>query len=513
MNFFIVCFLAFMSGFISLSYEIFWFRIYFFTMTCSAKTFGFLLYFFLFGVAIGAYWAERFCRINNSQSRNKIISVLAFIVFGANCIAYWTVPILAYTAVYFFWQLTFLLIILSTTMFGAVLPLLSHAFIEPDKRTGSRFSYIYLANILGAVFGVLLTGHVITAFLSTRQMALFLIGVGFLQIVILVWLLKPKKIKCFLVFLFLLIFYFLFHCSSMWSFEKIYEKLLYKTKYGIRPPLTDVLENRHGVIVVDKEGTLYGNGVYDGVFSVDLINDRNIIFRAYAIGILHQNPEEVLIVGLGSGSWAKVVSNIPSVKKVIIVEINPGYIEIVSRHPETADILKDPKVHIIIDDARRWLRRNSNAKFDVILANITYNYVANVTNLLSTEFLDIIDLHLKKGGIYYYNTTHSLSVQRTGMLKFEYGLRIASFLALSHSPIIFDNDLWIEFLKNMKINSKNVIEPDNPAHGEAWHKLISLIYTLEKEPKPDGMETRESLLRRTASCPIVTDDNMGMEFQ
>jgi spermidine synthase len=42
------------------------------------------------------------------------------------------------------------------------------------------------------------------------------------------------------------------------------------------------------------------------------------------VAALHPNSEEMLEIGLSSGSWTWVVAAHTGVKKITIVEINPG---------------------------------------------------------------------------------------------------------------------------------------------------------------------------------------------
>jgi len=85
------------------------------------------------------------------------------------------------------------------------------------------------------------------------------------------------------------------------------------------------------VITVSPDGVVYGGGVYDGQLRVDLRDDRNGMIRAFAIGAIHPAPKEVLMIGLSSGSWAKVLANHPQIEKLTIVEINPGYVNLANR--------------------------------------------------------------------------------------------------------------------------------------------------------------------------------------
>jgi len=64
------------------------------------------------------------------------------------------------------------------------------------------------------------------------------------------------------------------------------------------------------------------------------------------------------MVGLSIGSWLAVVNGFPGVEHIDVIEINPGYIEAAQAYPVQARAMRDARVNIIIDDARRWLRLN-----------------------------------------------------------------------------------------------------------------------------------------------------------
>src|SRR5581483_6113082 len=114
-----------------------------------------------------------------------------------------------------------------------------------------------------------------------------------------------------------------------------------------------------------------------------------------------------------------------------IVEINRGHRDVIARHDEVSSLLRNPKVHIITDDGRRWLTRHPELHFDAILADVTFHFRANATNVLSGEFLALVNRHLNPGGIYLYNTTMSRRVQRTGCLSFAYGARFENQMVVS----------------------------------------------------------------------------------
>jgi predicted membrane-bound spermidine synthase len=84
----------------------------------------------------------------------------------------------------------------------------------------------------------------------------------------------------------------------------------------------------------------------------------------------------------------------PGVESIDVVEINPAYLDLTRSYPELAPLLDDPRIHIHIDDGRRWLKRNPHTRYDLIVQNITYHWRANAGNLLSREYLSEVRTHL-----------------------------------------------------------------------------------------------------------------------
>jgi spermidine synthase len=118
-------------------------------------------------------------------------------------------------------------------------------------------------------------------------------------------------------------------------------------------------------------------------------------------------PKEVLEVGLSGGAWTEIISNHPQLEKQVVVEINPGYVEVIRRYPMVAPLLRNPKVEVVIDDGRRWMERHRDRKFDVIVMDTIYHWRAHATNLLSVEFLDLAR-QLLKPGLNHRATPHSI---------------------------------------------------------------------------------------------------------
>jgi len=300
--------------------------------------------------------------------------------------------------------------------------------------------------------------------------------------------------------------------SSFPLFAEIYEQLQRKADYVRGRPFTDVVETRSGVVTVDADGTVYGGGHYDGTLATDL-TETDAVLRPYSISLFHPAPREVLIIGMASGAWAEVVANHPQVERLTVVEINPGYLTVMRRYPSVAPLLSNPKARIVIDDARRWLVRNPTRRFDLIFMDTTAHWRANITNLLSREFLALARRHLRRGGILYYNTTHSPEAQATALAVFPYAYRFGRFLAVSDAPIPFDVGRWRRFLAAATLEGRAVFDLSDPDDRARLDEVLAYADTLRAPAyDEDGMEDRAHILRRIAGHRIITDDNMASEW-
>jgi spermidine synthase len=179
-------------------------------------------------------------------------------------------------------------------------------------------------------------------------------------------------------------------------------------------------------------------------------------------------------------------------------------------------VLTNPKVTIFIDDGRRWLRLNRDRRFDVIVSNTTWYFRANVTNLLSTDFLELIKHQLRPGGVFFYNTTSSARVQRTGCLAFPFGARFTNHMVVSESPIVWGFERWRSTLEAYRIDGQPVLDPVRSEDRAALEQLMSFEASMRTDAIPSAQKPIElctEILVRTEGKDPVTDDNMGSEWR
>jgi spermidine synthase len=506
----LVLLLAAAGGFVALSYEIFFFRVVSYATGSSATSFAVTLAAFLIGLASGARQAGRNCTaLPRDIAMRKAVAALMW----ASLVGVAFLPLLDHLAGLgsAINGVAFILVYLIARFWGSLLPHLAEFGIPAVGQVGMRTALLYLANILGSATGSIITGFVLADQLGLVALGVALVVAGLACSALLAGMLQLPPTEKML------------RIGAATALAAVAVVVIPRASTNVLASLqwkgapnaqafTDVVENRSGIITVTADGTVFGNGMYDGRFNTDLKHDSNGIVRPYALSLFHPAPRQVLMIGLSSGSWAQVIASNPDVASLTVIEINPGYLSLIAKEAEVASLLTNPKVAIITDDGRRWLRANPGRRFDAIVSNTTWYFRANVTNLFSAEFLDLIKGHLNPGGIFFYNTTDSGRVQRTGCLAFADGARFLNHLVVSDAPIRWDFARWRRTLEGYQID-------DRPVFDRSRSKDRAELDTLQSWERSGGgdetspIEACSRILARTSGSDVVTDDNMGSEWR
>ena len=489
-------------------------RVFSFVTGGTASSFGVVLGVFLLGLAAGSFASWWACRLRPATGDPRHLRIPAALLLLGSVQAFLVIPALAWIVTTSSFSRALPLIAIAAASQGAVLPLLSHYGIRPDADAGARLSYVYLANILGSVAGSLLTGFVLLDRLSITEVSRLLALLGAGLATALFGVSRPRA-RALLVWAAIAgISAWGVVASTKTLYAGLYEKLQFKHAWNAGRKFADVIETRSSVITVEEDGTVWGGGVYDGAINTGLVRDPNLVVRAYALAALHPEPREVLMIGLSSGSWAQVIAHHPALRRLVVVEINPGYLTLIRKHPAVASILLNPKVEIVIDDGRRWLKAHPDAKFDAVVQNTSWHWRAHMTELLSTEYLELVKRHLKEGGVFLYNTTWSLAAKKTGCTSFPFGLRFVNCLAVSESPVRFDRERWHALLASWVIDGRPTFDLSNAADRARLEEVVRM-----GEPGPEAkggrtsyFEPCASILKWSRDAQLITDDNMEPEW-
>lgn len=482
-----------LSGFIALSWEIVWSRVFNFASASRAPVFGFMLGSYLLGLAIGSLLSPQLLR-QGGALRPRLARWVLFSSIAGFLVA----PLTALAATHVSWEWGYFLVIAAGILIGLPFPLLCHAAIPAGQDAGSQLSRLYLANIIGSGAGSLLTGFLFMEWLSLAALSWGLLAVSWLWV---------EQIGRFRLPLMLRVLPLIAAGVGAWPFQGFYERLQYKHEFSHGMHFTQTIESRHGVVTVDSSSAVYGNGAYDGMIGTTL-EPKGWLVRPYFLSAVRDRLENVLVIGVASGSWTQILVNHPQVKKVTAIELSHGYLDLIRSRPEVASMLANPKLDLVIDDGRRWLRQHPDARFDAIVMNTTHHWREFASALLSQEFLTEVKAHLAPEGIAFWNCTESPRAARTGLEVFPYTVMVMNHCLASNAPLEPDRARWKKVLTGYRIDGQPVIPAGQlegvldflngevlPAPGDMWHWC-----------------RRPAMEAAWGKAAIITDDNLGHEY-
>lgn len=499
----VVFLLAALSGFLSLSQELVWMRILGLLTGGRPSVFAHVLGVLLLGIAAGSLAGKRLC-----EAEEKVL--WRFLFFGAMAAAllfFLALPAISlarHHGVDAAVGLGYALVWLTALLWGASFPILCQSLERPGSSAGWLVAWVYLFNILGSTAGPLVTGFILLERFSLEG-TVFGLMAGILLFGVMAALLGEAgawTFRCGVLGALLVLG--LSAASAGHLYRQWPERLQFGAEHATVPGFRHVLQNRYGIVTVQEGETdvLYGGGVYDGQFTTDPVLDANGIRRAFMVAGLHPQPQKVLMIGLGSGSWARVLANHQDVRHLTVVEINPAYKELLSHYPESATLLNDPKVDLVFGDGRKWLMRHPQERFDLIVMNASFHWRNQMTYLLSDEFFALCKQHLKEGGVLYLNTTFSKDVVYTLAHGFGHITLFGNFAAASDRPFVQDAYQRYQNLLKFEQEGRPVFDQNDPG----------LRQVLEELALTELKDLRQMVLREKELLRI-TDDNMATEFK
>ena len=497
----VVLILAAAVGYISLSQEIVWMRVVGYMTGGRPSDFAHVLGFFLLGVAGGALFGKWACQrwfAAGGGSPIRLIGVM-LVVSGA----FYHLSIALAASLHHMNNLlglavTHLVVTVVAFLLGAVFPILCHHGTRAGQSVGVAVSRIYLANIVGSTAGPLLTGFVLMDRFGTSQIIAGL-SIATLLLGGTAWSAAQRRRLVPVAAAAALAAGLVFAHPVLYTqfFERLHPG-------GVGGPYKYLVENRSGVIAVTAESNgdgIYGGGMYDGTFNLDPVVNSNRINRCYMVAVLHPAPRDVLEIGLSGGSWACILADYQPIRSLTSVEINPGYLALIGRYDDHRPLLTHPKVTIHIDDGRRWLNRNPDRKFDLIVQNTTWHWRSQITNLISEEYLRLCKAHLNEGGVIYYNTTDCAHIPYTAARVFRHVVRYSNFVAASDRPFCLTPE-------QVRANLLKFRDPaGQPVLGSA--RTARLLEEFTHTPLRDQGDA----LRARTDRMCITDDNMATEYK
>ncbi|MDP3999074.1 MAG: fused MFS/spermidine synthase [bacterium] len=417
----------FITGFLALALEVLYTKTLILFIGSSTYAFSLILITFLLGIALGS-WALSFFV-------DQIKRGYAYFGLFLGLIGFWLFLTLQFFEKVPFWYLnflgsresfefgsvilsqslvTFLVIFPATFLMGVIFPLGIHLARPHITNLGGGVGKLYFANTFGGVLGSLTAGFLFLPILGYTRALILILAIYFALGGFFVAREKGMGWAAKGAFIFFFAFWAIFAVfSSPWGKKNLtvgtfpYAPLY--LGYGIdavketieRDRLLFYKEGLSNVAVMQRgpNRILKVNGKVDASNSVDDL-ETMVLLGALPM-ILHQNPQDVLVIGLGSGITLGSVAQFDSAKDIDVVEISPAIVEAASYFKESNhDALNDPRVNIILADGRNHLLL-ADKKYDVISSQPSNLWVEGNANLFTKEFYELTRSRLKENGLMF----------------------------------------------------------------------------------------------------------------
>src|SRR5208337_1828329 len=141
--------------------------------------------------------------------------------------------------------------------------------------------------------------------------------------------------------------------------------------------------------------TINGGGEADTSSAARL----QFILKAHLPLLLHPDPKDVAVVGLGLGITLSATNRNPKVQNIEVIELTHEMVKAQSYLEDVSGgVLHSPKVHVRIDDGRNFMAM-SDRSFDMITADPVHPRNTGVGYLYTTEYYESIKRRLRPQGV------------------------------------------------------------------------------------------------------------------
>ena len=404
-----------LSGFAGMVYQLGWTRALVLSIGSSTYSFSIILTTFLASLGLGSIlykrlFARRLPQVRDLGLLQIFISCTALLVtLGMGWLPYLkllTLPSLgeSFAKVAAFDTLVvFLLLLLPTLALGLTFPLVTHLYTSHLDELGKKLGEAYAANTTGAILGSFLGGFVLLPWLGLKhsiELAACLNLGGGLALLYLQRsdrsVRRRPELAMALATLGLLAFAPSWDLGLMSSGAGIgYQG------QRVRPTPIYYRDGVTSTVTVGMNSGLHPYIAVNGKTDASLTpaDRRTQLLLGLVPAALHPDPQEVAVIGFGSGQTPVGLLAVPEVKEVRCAELEPAVLE-ARRYfaPFSEGALEDPRLKMIVDDGRSFIL-GSPTKFDLIVSEPSNPWIAGIGNLYTRDFYEGCRRQLKEGGL------------------------------------------------------------------------------------------------------------------
>ena len=273
------------------------------------------------------------------------------------------------------------------------------------KETSTAISKVYLFEAIGAGLASFVTTIILFRFLETFQLAFVICTANIIAVVSLLYFYKKKSLLQKIITLSLLPILIIFMLFLFPIIDKISNKKFWRT-YELLHSETTI----YGNIAVTKFGdniSFFENGVLMFTHPDLFYAEESVHFAL----LEHPNPQNVLLIGGGTGGSLRQILFHPQVKYIDYVELDPKIIKLGKQYLPTEEtaVLKEPRVHIRNEDGRLFIKQ-TDRKYNVVVVNLPDPQTALINRFYTLEFFQQTRKILTNDGVISFNVTSSENV-------------------------------------------------------------------------------------------------------
>jgi spermidine synthase len=431
-RFWLAC--AFVSGFVTISTQVAWTRMLSMIVGSSTYAFSIVVALFLVGLSGGAYVIARSKLTNKLRSGAMWIELVTAVSLFASLIMANQIPRLliglglrfnvhswgGLLALQIF--SVALLLLIPAFMMGMVMPLvLVWAGNSTTNQPVQLVGRTYAVNTIGAITGAFFAGFVLIPRVSTKFTILFAAA---LCVVVAGVAYQPKAqardrdlrraaTAGATVVIIILLFFAAPRMNladlSVGAYDSLV-RVLAKTRGSVEdgevqrrgPEIHELLMYEEGTtstVSVRKDWDITSMAINGRTNASDRDDMATQVMLGQLPLLLAPRLDNALIVGYATGVTAGAMLQSP-IHSIDCLELEPAtvngsrFFEHVNNHP-----LDDARMHLIIDDARTYLRVTPN-RYDMIVSEPSHPWVPGVANLFTREFFELGRDRLTDDGVF-----------------------------------------------------------------------------------------------------------------
>jgi len=391
------------SGAVSFSYEVIWFRLLVHLLGSSVQAFATMLGSFLTGVALGSALAAR---LATSPARAASGFALAQLGTGLlSWLAFQTaneIPGLSFATD----TVSCMLLLPAAVCIGMTFPFAVRLLARDPAEAGAASARVYSWNTCGSILGSIGAAFVLLPELGFAGAMTACVALNLVLACVTALLDRSQHIKLVAAAVVVSIVLFFAPPTTPWN-------MLTTTSLGpVQARATADIHyfgvGRSASVLLRDLGMswqLRANGLPEAGITMSETWHNSFPLTRWLTALpalARPDTKRMLVIGFGGGTALEIIP--PSVERIDVVELEPEILEANRsiRGRRWRDPLSDPRIHVHLNDARNalLLADPDRREWDAIVSQPSHPWSGGAAHLYTQEFFELAESRLAPGGIF-----------------------------------------------------------------------------------------------------------------